>query len=79
MRKKALQFRTSADEIKFTRQVKIKASGGIRHYPFAKELIDAGRRPAGLQFKPADCGRRKAQPGLNNNRYEIHTDICFDL
>jgi deoxyribose-phosphate aldolase len=27
---------------KLPRQVQIKASGGIRHYPFAKELIEAG-------------------------------------
>lgn len=29
------------------REVKIKASGGIRHYPFAKELIEAGAERLG--------------------------------
>ena len=33
--------------------------GGIRHYPFAKELIAAGARPAGLQCKPADPGEEE--------------------
>ena len=40
-------------------RIKIKASGGIRHYAFAAELIEAGARPAGMQCKPSDSGRRK--------------------
>ena len=54
--------------------VKIKASGGIRHYAFARELMEAGADRLGCSSGLQDPGRRKN--GYKNDYDEIFMCPC---
>ncbi len=44
--------------------IQIKASGGIRDYAFAKELVEAGAEPVGMQCQRSHRNRSTPEPAV---------------